>query len=365
MLQGHSFAAAPVPQKYLGTQTEDPESGDEALPVLEHIDVTVESKFSRNSAQMRSLMDKFFESMADDTLAEPGGRRRNPGGHWLLQRKHTASSINAVPLEECNREWKPTDTSGDSQEADNATKGDGYDVVPLMEAEFRRDCVVLYNTLFPSVDSRSFQVVKNLALSSDAEQAMRFRKVGLTRETRAGGRTRKQGSRVLRDWGGAQSTRTTNRSEAPSKEAPDEDLDLETGEYLTSPAEAGQSATSSTNSNSVRAGSGGAAPSELSTARRVVSHARAPETPQGPGRKTSRSTEEDEPRDPFADIPEEGSLVLNAEKGEYSKKASLPEFEMLRDEGEEEEKALPAVFEVSEPSVCRILMPYLEDHGTY
>ena len=41
------------------------------------------------------------------------------------------------------------------------------------------------------------------------------------------------------------------------------------------------------------------------------------------------------------------------------------QFEMLRDEGEEEEKALQAVFEVSEPSVCRILMPYLEDHGTY
>lgn len=389
--RGHSFAAAGLPQKYLSKQAEDPESGDEALPVLEHIDVTVESTFSRNSAQMRSLMDKFFESMADDTLAEPGGRRRNPGGHWLLQRKHTASSINAVPLEECNREWKPTDWQlmWHCAKADNATKGDGYDVVPLMEAEFRRDCVVLYNTLFPSVDSRSFQVVKNLALSSDAEQAMRFRKVGLTRESRAGGRRsevdaqmygggivqhlwsrvsapgiprtsrRSSVARVLRDWGGAQSTRTTNRSEAPSKEAPDEDLDLETGEYLTSPAEAGQSATSSTNSNSVRAGSGGAAPSEsdatassmidddqlyvlkldmlhnMDEARGVVLHPRAPETPQG--RKPSKSTEE--LRDPFADIPEEGSLVLNAEKGEYWKKASLPEFEMLRDEGEEEDKA--------------------------
>eukprot|EP00435_Cladocopium_sp_Y103_P019647 s1740_g4.t1 len=145
----------------------------------DEVDVGIQSTVSRNSTQFRSLLDKFFENSESETLQEPAKRQQR---HWLLQRVHTSSSFSMVPLEECNREWKPTDWqimwhAGKVHGKDNQPpKSDGYDVVPLMEAEFRRDCVVFYNTLFPNVDGSNFQMLRDQSLSEDGP--LRFRKAG-------------------------------------------------------------------------------------------------------------------------------------------------------------------------------------------
>ncbi|CAK9104925.1 unnamed protein product [Durusdinium trenchii] len=147
------------------------------------VDVALQSTVSRNSTQLRSFLDKFLELNESETLGEPKRQQR----HWLLQRKvNTSSSFSAALLEECNREWKPTDwqVMWHSGKGPNI-KGqqgqpcisEGQDVVPLMEAEFRRDCVVFYNTLFPSVDSSNFQLLRDIYLSDDGP--VRFRKAGL------------------------------------------------------------------------------------------------------------------------------------------------------------------------------------------
>lgn len=146
---------------------------------VDEVDVGIQSTVSRNSTQFRSFLDKFFENSESETLQEPAKRQQR---HWLLQRVHTSSSFSMVPLEECNREWKPTDWqimwhAGKVHGKDNqAHKSDGYDVVPLMEAEFRRDCVVFYNTLFPNVDGSNFQMLRDQSLSEDGP--LRFRKAG-------------------------------------------------------------------------------------------------------------------------------------------------------------------------------------------
>lgn len=41
--------------------------------------------------------------------------------------------------------------------------GEGYDVVPLMEAEFRKDCIIFFNTIFPRAHNVMFEVLRNLA----------------------------------------------------------------------------------------------------------------------------------------------------------------------------------------------------------
>eukprot|EP00438_Fugacium_kawagutii_P006357 Skav208403 [mRNA] locus=scaffold1179:279920:285624:- [translate_table: standard] len=69
-------------------------------------EVGIQSMVSRNSTQLRSFLDKFFENSESETLQEPAKRQQR---HWLLQRARSSASFTAVPLEECNREWKPTD----------------------------------------------------------------------------------------------------------------------------------------------------------------------------------------------------------------------------------------------------------------
>lgn len=302
------------------------------------VDVALQSTVSRNSTQLRSFLDKFLELNESETLGEPKRQQR----HWLLQRKvNTSSSFSAALLEECNREWKPTDwqVMWHSGKGPNI-KGqqgqpcisEGQDVVPLMEAEFRRDCVVFYNTLFPSVDSSNFQLLRDIYLSDDGP--VRFRKAGLHFGVEVQSmRTRKsdfQGTDLVSDmmrkvmsrvsarpmgkmlqWQSVASSRRSGYDNSPNGR----EEDLELGDtWPSSPAghhkEAGMgSATSSTNSQDLAPANvsesdamSSRSPRDeellyclkldmldnMNEARSVVVPPRAPET----GRRTSRREEE-------------------------------------------------------------------------
>ncbi|CAJ1356293.1 unnamed protein product [Effrenium voratum] len=344
---------------------------------------------SRNSNQIRNLLDKFFESESE-TL-EPA--KRNNGKHWLLQRKNiTTTSLLGVPLEECNREWKPTEWQimWHCGKADTSSKAEGYDVVPLMEAEFRRDCVVFYNTLFPNIDSGAFQMLREMALSGDGDQRG-LRKAGLRavdvtrksdfrkseQDSPAGGWVGRVLSRVSqrRSMGRMVSVFTSVASsrDRPSEGSPKDHEELykvirekwETSEpeFVTLGAKdlrklwkleplvekkeqnvenvggeerekkGGQSATSSTNSNSLRGGQGQNSDSDTTSsrgqddqlyclkldmldnmeqARYVVMPPRAPAT----GRK---SHSDEEGSEDFADLPDEEHVEVGSnQKGRRS-----------------------------------------------
>lgn len=51
--------------------------------------------------------------------------------------------------------------------------GDKYQVVPLMEVEFRRDCVLFFNTIFPLVHGEMFAMLRDFAF--DPNSKMRFK----------------------------------------------------------------------------------------------------------------------------------------------------------------------------------------------
>lgn len=64
---------------------------------------------------------------------------------------------------------------------DDDQLGEGHDVVPLMEAEFRKDCVIFFNTLFPRSQSGMFQILKKLAFDPGGSKAS-FRQLSDTRQ---------------------------------------------------------------------------------------------------------------------------------------------------------------------------------------
>jgi len=330
---------------------------------LEDAEVGIQSTVSRNSTQLRSFLDKFFENSESETLQEPAKRQQR---HWLLQRVHTSASFSSVPLEECNREWKPTDWqimwhAGKVVKDNQQPKSDGYDVVPLMEAEFRRDCVVFYNTLFPNVNGSNFQMLRDQSLSE--EGPVRFRKAGTHFDLgrRMEGRKsdfqpsdtgwdmmRKVMSRVsarpmgkMLQWQSVASSPSRTDRRSRSQFSPEED-DLELGDgespasipITTMPKEASgpASATSSTNSNQY-----GLAPQSesdamsscglrdddllyclrldmldnMDEARYIVMPPRAPEC----GRRSSKHREVED----FTDIPTEQHVSLEGEKTKTSR----------------------------------------------
>eukprot|EP00931_Biecheleriopsis_adriatica_P049678 TRINITY_DN28740_c0_g1_i1.p1 TRINITY_DN28740_c0_g1~~TRINITY_DN28740_c0_g1_i1.p1 ORF type:complete len:1780 (+),score=334.12 TRINITY_DN28740_c0_g1_i1:386-5341(+) len=93
---------------------------------------------------------------------------------WLTQIGRSQQDV--VAAQDCLRNWVPLDwqlTWHCGKRAEHLHDGAG--VVPLMELEFRRDCVILFNTLFPTVGSHSFRELRHLALW-DQDCAFRFRR---------------------------------------------------------------------------------------------------------------------------------------------------------------------------------------------
>lgn len=89
------------------------------------------------------------------------------------------SRLSQTSSTEYLKRWTPTDweaTWHGGKDLKNRSSNGGSNIVMLMETECRRDCVILFSTLFPPVDGHSFQVLRHQALHG-AENGFGFRKV--------------------------------------------------------------------------------------------------------------------------------------------------------------------------------------------
>eukprot|EP00930_Biecheleria_cincta_P052267 TRINITY_DN3751_c0_g2_i1.p1 TRINITY_DN3751_c0_g2~~TRINITY_DN3751_c0_g2_i1.p1 ORF type:complete len:1658 (-),score=286.43 TRINITY_DN3751_c0_g2_i1:137-5110(-) len=89
------------------------------------------------------------------------------------------SKLSQASASDYLKHWTPTDwdvTWHGGKDLKNVLSNGGSNIVVLMETECRRDCVILFSTLYPTVDGHSFQRLRHQALLG-AENGFGFRKV--------------------------------------------------------------------------------------------------------------------------------------------------------------------------------------------
>lgn len=136
---------------------------------------------NRWPAVPRQITEEFGFTLDDGEAQEQAkwASARKLLGRIALAR--SSASLNSR-CPEPHSKWIPTDWtstwqvkfSGRGNEEDTF---DGTDVVPVMEAEFRRDCVVLFNTMFPRSQAENFLELRRLALTENSK--LQFKKVNI------------------------------------------------------------------------------------------------------------------------------------------------------------------------------------------
>ncbi|CAE8688241.1 unnamed protein product, partial [Polarella glacialis] len=143
--------------------------------------------FSSQNSQGSGVSSQFDGSTSgDQRLLRSSSWPDAEEGNWrkrLLGVRNPQSAVNfGNEKQDCFQQWIPTDWANCWKSVRGSTAAevsDGTDVVPLMEAEFRRDCVVFFNTLYPRVQGGTFAKLRRLALEGDS--SLQFRKVQTSR----------------------------------------------------------------------------------------------------------------------------------------------------------------------------------------